>query len=159
MGELNKLTKCIHVEKNECMYQSTTHLSWARTYNQTLINSSTHRDDIRPISFNCMLLNDISEQLLVSCSNRSEETKQQRFFTRYVLFLFLELFHSSDYRVKRPIDDYTKKNITISGSRYETIEAICHLGDATMSGHYWCIVKHEEDWLQINDQSFAQHPP
>lgn len=49
-------------------------------------------------------------------------------------------------RAKNDLND-----ISISGS-YELMAAIVHVGTSVQCGHYYCLIKHDNQWIRLDDE-------
>jgi len=91
------------------------------------------------------------------CELRGSSTERRTVIQNFtqILFIYFVQFHANMHRASRPISGYVTNNIVISNNRYHTIGAICHSGTLTRSGHYWCLLKQENTWMNINDDNIS----
>jgi len=111
----------------------------------------TNHNDNKPISIT-KLINHWSnhDQRCSVCDSPTERRTVIRVAPQY-LFVSLCLFQSATRRIEQPVTGYIASNVVIAGKRYQTLGAVCHIGKTTESGHYWCLLRDNNRWLEIND--------
>jgi len=84
------------------------------------------------------------------CGSDTERHTIIRCLPHY-LFISFNIFHGTNNRSRQPLTGYVSNNVVVARTRYKTIGAICHIGETTRSGHYWCLLQDQNKWLYIND--------
>ena len=76
----------------------------------------------------------------------------------HFLFLSLCLFHRQNQRVSARVTDFNPDDVELAGNHYKVIGAVCHVGETTQSGHYWCTLRVNQKWLYISDENICSKP-
>jgi hypothetical protein len=67
------------------------------------------------------------------------------------LFVSLCIFQSDTNRIDMPVTGYVANEIVIAKQKYKTVGVVCHSDRTTDSGHYWCLLKDNKQWIEVND--------
>jgi len=118
-----------------------------------VINLHFPTSNTTPISFKELLEQWLPfDRLRPQCASPMQKRTVVRVSSRFLL-LSLCIFHGQNNKINIPITGFTANNVTIAGDQFRAIGTVCHSGNTSKSGHYWCMLRTNNTWISVSNET------